>query len=128
MKLQIFLTLLLLTFFVNSCTTTRIVPIVESHHSKHSNFKTDSVHIIDSIFIYINGDTIHEIHWRDRWRDRIIQDTVWLADTIPQIEVVEVEKNISFWERVKLKCWNYRAFILFIISILLIIKTKLRVL
>lgn len=90
-----FLTVLFLTILVNSCNTTKVVPVREAHHSEHITTDKDSVHIVDSIFVYINGDTIRETRWRDQWRDRLIRDTVWLADTIPKVETVIVEKRLS---------------------------------
>ncbi len=125
-KFITFLTILFLTLF--SCTTNKVMPVREAHHSEHTAIDKDSVHIIDSIYIYINGDTIRETRWRDRWRDKIIRDTVWLADTIPKVETVLVEKKLGFWNNIKLKTWNFIAGILFIIFIIYIIKFKLRVL
>lgn len=121
-----FLTILFLTLFVNSCTSTKVVPVREAHHSEHFAIDKDSVHIVDSIYIYINGDTIRETRWRDRWRDRMLRDTLWLVDTIPKIETVIVEKDLGFWDNIKLKTWNIIAGVLFIIFIIYIIKFKLR--
>lgn len=123
-----FLTVLLLTILVNSCNTTKVVPVREAHHSEHITTDKDSVHIVDSIFVYINGDTIRETRWRDQWRDRLIRDTVWLADTIPKVETVIVEKKLGVIDSIKLKTWNIIAAILFFIFIVFIIKSKLRVL
>lgn len=119
-----FLTVLFLTILVNSCNTRKVVPVREAHHSEHITTDKDSVHIVDSIFVYINGDTIRETRWRDQWRDRLIRDTVWLADTIPKV----VEKKLGVIDSIKLKTWNIIAAILFIIFIVFIIKSKLRVL
>lgn len=65
----------------------------------------DSIMVRDSIYITerMQGDTL--ILTRDRWhtayRDRLMHDTTYISkcDTIPQ--VVEVEKRLTAWQRVR---------------------------
>lgn len=65
----------------------------------------DSIMVRDSIYITerMKGDTL--ILTRDRWhtayRDRLMHDTTYISkcDTIPQ--VVEVEKRLTAWQRVR---------------------------
>lgn len=96
----------------------------EIHNEEHINVRLDSIHVVDSIFIYTKGDTVYETRFRDRWRYRIINDTVWLADTIPKIVTVEVERPLSFFDSIKLKTWSCFAVIIFIWCIIFIIKKR----
>lgn len=65
----------------------------------------DSIMVRDSIYITerMQGDTL--ILTRDRWhtayRDRLMHDTTYISkcDTVPQ--VVEVEKRLTAWQRVR---------------------------
>lgn len=65
----------------------------------------DSIMVRDSIYITerMQGDTL--ILTRDRWhtayRDRLMHDTTYISkcDTIPQ--VVEVEKRLTAWQKVR---------------------------
>ena len=119
--------LTVLTLIVNTCTSIKSVPVRESHHSKHVNEQTDRIYIFDSIFIYVNGDTVRETRFRDRWRDKIIQDTVFLTDTIPKIVTIEVERRLNFWEKIKLKTWTFIASIIFIWCFIIVIRKWLGV-
>lgn len=123
--LQIFLILLVLTFFVNSCTVKKSVPVVKTHNRELLSLKVDSVHIVDSVFVYVNGDTVRETRWRDRWREIIVRDTIIRCDTIPKIEMVEVEKKLTFWEMVKLKTWPFFAVIICFVCFIFIFKRRL---
>lgn len=125
MKIFYLFTSLLLALFVNSCTATKCVAVVETHNRELLSSKVDSVHIIDSVFIYVNGDTVRETRWRDRWREIIVRDTIIQRDSIPQIEIVEVERKLTFWEIVKLKTWPFFAVIICFVCFIFIIKQRL---
>lgn len=126
MKFFYILTVLVLTLFVNSCAT-RYVPVQtkEVQHNEYTNLRIDSVHVVDSVLIYIKGDTMRETRFRDRWREIIVRDTIIRCDTIPKIEIVEVEKKQTFWEMVKLKTWPFFAVIICFVCFIFIIKRGL---
>ncbi len=107
-----------------SCSTNKYIPIVGTRNSEHTNIKTDSVHVIDSIFIYINGDTVRETRFRDRWHNKTICDTVWLADTIPKIETVEVEQHLNLWDKIKLNTWTFFVTVTFFLCFIFILKKR----
>ena len=125
MKIFYLLTIIVLSLFVNSCTAKKSVPVVKTHNRELLSSKVDSVHIIDSVFIYVNGDTVRETRWRDRWREIIVRDTIIQRDSIPQIEIVEVEKKLTFWETVKLRTWPFFAVIICFVCFIFIIKQRL---
>ena len=68
--------------------------VVQSDSSKYTekNATVDTIYVRDSIFIreMQKGDTIFRdrIEWRDRWRTRIVRDTV--VDVRVEKEVVEL--------------------------------------
>ena len=81
---------ILTAFLLIGCVSTRYVPV----ETVRTECKTKEVH--DSIFVEIikndsmavntKGDTteIHHWHteWRDRWRDKIVRDTVFRNDSV----------------------------------------------
>lgn len=74
--------------------------------------RRDSIIIRDSVAVVINGDTTVREVWRWRERVREVHDTVRVAtaasrdakhtDTAKTAQVVEVEKPLSWWQRVQI--------------------------
>ena len=105
MLLSLFLALVL-----GGCTTTKYVEVekVRTDTLYQSKVEKDSVWVHDSIHVKERGDTV----WVERWRTKIhateLHDTVYQAthDTIPlpyPVEkVVEKEKALTWWQRVRL--------------------------
>lgn len=90
------------------CTTTKYVP-VESVHTEYRdrvNIQRDSIYLRDSIYIENKGDTIVIERWRDRWRDRIIRDTMSVNTTDTIQHLVEVEKPLAAAQKVKIAIGN----------------------
>lgn len=94
-----------------SCTTTRTVTVPEIHkevvHQHDTLALKDSVFVHDSVTVEIvRGDTtyLYTTRWRteyrDRWRDRIADNSLVRTDTITQ--VVEVEKPPNLWQRFRM--------------------------
>lgn len=94
-----------------SCTTTRTVTVPEIHrevvHQHDTLTQKDSVFVHDSVTVEIvRGDTtyLYTTRWRteyrDRWRDRIVDNSLVRTDTITQ--VVEVEKPPNLWQRFRM--------------------------
>ena len=94
-----------------SCTTTRTVTVPEIHkevvHQHDTLALKDSVFVHDSVTVEIvRGDTtyLYTTRWRteyrDRWRDRIVDNSLARTDNITQ--VVEVEKPPNLWQRFRM--------------------------
>lgn len=96
--------LIVLTIFVNSCTTTKYVPVetVRVDSVFVAKVERDSIYQLDSVFVETKADTVYlsKVHYR--YHDRIVRDTVNVlcCDTITK--VVEVEKRLSKIEQLKL--------------------------
>ena len=102
--------LLLLT----GCRTTRYVEVerVRTDTAYVSKIQRDSVWLHDSVMVerFLRGDTVFEL--RDRWHvkyvERVRTDTVYRqrAEIIPKPYPVEVERRLSWWQRLRLWLGN----------------------
>lgn len=102
--LAIFMVGLALVLSMVSCSPKTIyVPDVHYEYiTKTDTFiKIDSVNIKDSIYVTQKGDTVRIERWRveyrDRWREKIVRDTVIRTDTISV--PYPVEKKLTIKER-----------------------------
>ena len=94
MRKLIFLLLLLTT----SCRTIYVDRPVETivHDTlKIVQAKTDSVFVKDSIFVYKNGDTVYIYKYRDRYKDKILRDTVYKHSVDSTSYPVYIEKEVE---------------------------------
>ena len=88
---------------LNSCTT-RYIPVesvrVDSVYVRQ--IQRDSIFERDSVFVLVKADTVFYTKTQYRYRDRIVRDTVsvFRCDTITK--VVEVERELSRTERLKM--------------------------
>lgn len=120
--------LIVLTIFVNSCTTTRIVPVetVRVDSVFVAKVERDSIYQLDSVFVETKADTVYLSKVQYRYHDRIVRDTVSVlcCDTITK--VVEVEKRLSRFEQLKLDVGNGVLWALPIIIGLFILFCKIK--
>lgn len=86
---------------ISSCTTTKYVPVVEYHTDTLIQKMTqrDSIYLHDSTIVREKGDTVRIEHWRTKYHDREVHDTIYQSrnDTVPQpYPVTEyVERKMS---------------------------------
>lgn len=63
----------------------------------------DSVYRYDSVFVKVQGDTVVMERWatlyRDRWREKVVRDTIIKTDSIRV--PYPVERKATFWEKTK---------------------------
>lgn len=106
-----------LTVLFSACATKVIkVPIhtTETEIEFRDRFIRDSIHIHDSVFIKHKGDTIWMERYKTLYKEKIVRDSVYLRDNI-RVEVpiiVEVEKELSFFDRVKYGIYALLLFLL----------------
>ena len=95
----------ILMILVAACTTTRIVPVetVRVDSVFVAKIERDSIYQRDSVFVAVKADTVFKTSLKYVYRDRIVRDTVSVlrCDTIAK--VVEVEKELSFWQQKKME-------------------------
>lgn len=63
----------------------------------------DSVFVRDSVTIREKGDTVYRDRWRVEYRERVLRDTAWIERNDTITNVVEVERALTWWERVKME-------------------------
>ena len=105
--------LLILLLSLVSCKTKTVVVTVPEVRTEYI-VKRDSVHLHDSIYVQDStmfaqlGDTIRIEKWHtkyvDRWRDRVVSDTLIKIDSIPVPYPVPeyVEKPLNWWQKTKM--------------------------
>lgn len=89
--------ILILFFLACSCRSVKYVP-VESIKTKTEyidRLKRDSIHVLDSVFMLVKGDTVFRDRWRIEYRNLYIKDTVnvQVRDTIREPYPVEIIKH-----------------------------------
>ncbi len=130
--LAIFMVGLALLLSVVSCSPKTIyVPDVHYEYiTKTDTFiKIDSVNIKDSIYVTQKGDTVRIERWRveyrDRWREKIVRDTIIRTDTISV--PYPVEKKLTIKERFDMYLgfmWKFIAVLLVLIAGYVFVKWR----
>lgn len=97
----------LATLLLVGCRSIQYVPV----ETVRTEYKTNTVHdsviientVHDSVMVIYRGDTVRierwHVQWRDRWRERIITDTLVRQDSI-QVPY-PVEKRLTKWQQLK---------------------------
>lgn len=87
-----------------SCRSIQYVPVetVKTETEYRDRVQRDSIHIRDSVFMFVNGDTIFRDRWHTEYKNRFVRDTVIITDSIKVEVPYPVEKKLSFWQRVKM--------------------------
>ena len=90
--------------------------------------RRDSIYMKDSVYVkeWIQGDTvrIETTRWRDRWRERIIRDTAYIAshDTIRVTTTREVAKPMSSGQSFQI--WVGRIALIVLIAFVVVYVRK----
>lgn len=96
--------LIVLTIFVNSCTTTKYVPVesVRVDSVYVARVERDSIFEKDSVFVMAKADTVFVSRVQYRYRDRIVRDTLSVVQRDTITRVVEIEQRLSRSEQLKM--------------------------
>lgn len=126
------LSLIAVVLALASCSAAK--HITDNHYQSHNEatynqtHKTDSIYIRDSIFIKEKGDTVYKYVEKWRVRDRIIHDTLIVSQTdtvfVDVTKVEEVERELTTWQKVKMRGFWVYTFILVVALIVLALKYK----
>lgn len=105
--------LLILAVIILTCckTTERVeyVPVetVKTEYKDRIVETYDSVHITDSVYVAVKGDTTLVYKYRDRWKLKLVHDTAYV-NRIDSIRIpYPVEKKLSKWEQFKVDYCGY---------------------
>lgn len=110
-------------------TKERVVESVRTDTCFVDRWQRDSIYIEtlrhDSVTIREKGDTIlidrWHTEWRDRWRDRIEHDSIYITqrDTLRVTDIREVEKRLSWWQQTRLRLADL---LLVVLSLIVAVK------
>lgn len=131
----IFLALVLIS--LTSCKSIQYVPVetVKTEYiSKTDTFiQKDSVHIKDSVLVFMKGDSVFTDRWHVMYKDRLKE--VVKTDTIIKTDSIQVpypvEKKLTKWQQVKMDAGGMAIGICFIVIIIIfvgfIVKVRSRI-
>ena len=136
MKNAIFI--LLIAALVSACKSHKTIEqdsvtidTVVVNHTRHDSVYIESVKH-DSIYVREKGDTVLIEKWhtqyRDRWRDRLVYDSIYIAhrDTVVQTKIVEVKASLSWWQQTRLHIANILLYVLGITAIIYGVRLWIR--
>lgn len=116
---------LLLAFI--SCKSVQYIPVeterIEYNDRIIERWTTDT--ISDTRLIYVNGDTVRDIRYRDRIREVVIRDTCVIERTIKEPTPYPVERELTRWERAKINLGGYAFAALALLAILFAVKHRI---
>ena len=127
MLLTMFFTMFL--SLMASCTHIKYVPVESTRvDSIYINkLQVDSIYMQDSVYIKEKGDTIYMYKFKYLDRYKLLTDTMYVNRTDTIYNMVEIEKSLTKWQKVKLDLGGF-AFggivVLIIIAIFALIKRK----
>ena len=123
-----------LSILLGGCQSVRYVEVEKVHTDTLyiSKMQKDSIYLHDSIFVnqWQSGDTIFQVRdrWRTEWRDRLVMDTVIhiVTDTIPKpypvIQEKKVEKELNWWQRIRMTVGDIALFALALMVVVWLVK------
>lgn len=87
-----------------SCTTMKYVPVdkIKTEYVDRVVEKRDSVHVLDSVITYLNGDTIYIYKYRNVYKDVVRHDTVSVIKCDSIYVPVQIERDLTFWEKTQM--------------------------
>lgn len=99
-----FFPLCVLTLFVNGCTSPKLIPVKSSERDSIYIYRMlrDSIYARDSIYIVERGDTVFKTTTKYVYKDRVRRDTIYIERRDTVTNVVEVERELSRMERLKM--------------------------
>lgn len=112
------LLLLMMHLFFASCSTTKYVPVENTTvDSVYINVtQRDSIFVQDSVYVHEKTDTVFVTRWHIEYRDALRIDTFYFERVDSVNHVVEVEREFSKMEKLKM---NVGAGVLWAIPILI---------
>jgi hypothetical protein len=126
--LRTILIAMVLVFVAGCKTNTVYVPVNNTHTEYKDKIVRDSIHLHDSVFMKVKGDTVLLEKYKYLYRDRLVRDSIFKTDSIsvpyPVVETKEVYKQTT-WQIV---CsWFGKVFmaLIGIGLIVLVVKWKL---
>lgn len=116
------LLLLLFAYVLASCagTKTIYVPVQSVKTEYKDRHKTDSIHVLDSVYFAVKGDTVFKEKYRTIYKDRLLRDSIFKTDTIRvpyPVEKIVTTNKLNWYQ--KACVWGF-SFV-FLVTILYVI-------
>lgn len=114
---KVVLLLALLLALMCSCKT-QYVPVetVKIEEREKLKIERDSIHVHDSVYIYLQGDTVYEERWKTIYKEVFRTDTFLITKTDTINHIVEVEAELTKWQKAKM---NIGTGVLYAVPILI---------
>lgn len=113
-----------------SCRSVQYVPVevIKTDTTYINKIQRDSIYQLDSVYIRDKGDTVLIIKTRYLYRDRLVQDTVYMSKTDSIQVPYPVERKLTKWEQLRLDVggWAMGGFIVVFLVFFVIIYYKLK--
>lgn len=132
MVLTMIVTLFLSFLFlvgICSCTSVRYVPVesVRTDSIYLTKIEKEDVYLHDSVYIKEKGDTIYMYKYRYLDRYKFLTDTCYIARTDTIVNVVEVERPLTRWEKAKQEVGGIAMGVLGVLVVLGIVRLIRRI-
>lgn len=86
-----------------ACKTTYVpVETVRIEEREKLKIERDSIHVHDSVYIYLQGDTVYEERWKTIYKEVFRTDTFIVEKTDTINTIVEVEKKLTKVQQLKM--------------------------
>lgn len=96
--------LIFLCLLCGGCSRKVYVPVETVRTEYKDRINTEYVvdSVIDTRFVFINGDTVIDYRDRVKWRDREVHDSIYINKTDTISVPYPVEKELTKWEKTKM--------------------------
>lgn len=88
-----------------SCRSVQYVPVetVKTEIQYKDRLQRDSIHVLDSVFLQVKGDTVFRDRYRIVYKDKQIRDTAYIHK-VDSVQVpYPVEKDLTRWQSIKIE-------------------------
>ena len=99
---KVVLLLIAMAALMCSCRTYIPVETVRIEEREKLNIERDSIHVHDSVYIYMQGDTVFDVRWKTIYKEIYRTDTFIVNKTDTTNHVVEVEKKLTKVQQLKM--------------------------
>lgn len=116
--------LIILSLLLAGCKSIQYVPVetVKTEKEYIDRIHRDSIHVHDSVFVLIKGDTVFRDKFRIVYKDRILRDTAYIHKTDSVQVPYPVEKPLSRWQNLKLQIGGFALSAIVVIIIIVVGK------
>jgi hypothetical protein len=116
---------------MTGCRSIQYVPVQSIKHDSIylHQVQRDSIHLRDSVYLQVKGDTVFKYQYRYLYRTVSHIDTVLVnrVDTIAKPYRVEIEKKLTFWQEIKVYVGGWALLAVGVLGLLVYILIKKKV-